>query len=145
MQGRIAPLAAAAALVLPPAQGVAHVLGSQPKKKRVSTAWKKVLGPAVSADRWGEIQVLLVVKKVTTTYGKRKTVKRTIRAVRLPVYPKNGASHTIGINRRVLPVLAQEVLREQFRTRIEIISEATDTSLAFDQSLQVALANARRV
>jgi uncharacterized protein with FMN-binding domain len=37
------------------------------------------------------------------------------------------------------------VLREQWKTRIDVISEATDSSLGFSQSLQVALANGRRV
>lgn len=144
MRTRLAVALATVTLVLPPAQMAAGATTATPKKK-VSTVWRQVLGPVVQADRWGEIQVLLVVKKVTTKVGTRKTVKRTITAVRLPVYPTNGASHTIGINRRVLPVLAQEVLREQFAARIDIVSEATDTSLAFDASLQAALANARRV
>ena len=42
-------------------------------------------------------------------------------------------------------MLSQEVLREQFATNVDYISEATDTSVGFEKSLQVALANGRRV
>lgn len=140
---RLAVAITAATLVLPPAQLAASVTAVTPKKR--STVWKQVLGPAVQADRWGEVQVLLVIKKVTTTVGTKRTVARRITAVRYPVYPTQGASHTIGITRRVLPMLAQEVLREQFAVKIDVVSEATDTSLAFISSLQAALANARRV
>jgi uncharacterized protein with FMN-binding domain len=45
----------------------------------------------------------------------------------------------------VIPVLAQQVLDGQLRTKIQLISEATDTSTAFDTSLQAALVKARRV
>ena len=42
-------------------------------------------------------------------------------------------------------MLAQEVLREQFKTKVDYISEATDTSVGFEKSLQIALLNGRRV
>jgi hypothetical protein len=144
MQRRLAPIVVAALLALPPAEGAVGALAATPKRK-VSVVWKQALGPAVTADRWGEVQVLLVVKKTTTTVGKKKTVKRRITAVRVPVYPNTGATHTISLNKKVIPLLAEQVLEAQFATKIDIISEATDTSVAFDKSLQVALANARRV
>jgi hypothetical protein len=126
------------------AVAAADALAATPKRK-VVTLWKQARGPAVTVDRWGEIQVVLVVRKRTVTVGTKKTVTRKITAVRLPVWPNQGGTHTIGLNRRVIPILAQEVLREQFATKIDVISEATDTSLGFEQSLQVALANGRRV
>jgi hypothetical protein len=149
MQKRLAPLVTALLLALPPAEGAVGALAVTPKRK-VSVVWKQALGPAVAADRWGEVQVLLVVRKKTTTTttatGRtKKTVKRRITAVRTPVYPNTGATHTISLNKKVIPLLAQQVLEEQFATTIDIISEATDTSTAFEESLQVALANARRV
>jgi hypothetical protein len=141
MKAQITAIVGAAALVVSTAAGVA----ATPKRK-VVTQWRQALGPAVQVDRWGEIQVLLVVRKRTTYVGGvKKTVARKITAVRLPVWPNQGGIHTIGLNRQTIPILVQEVLQEQFATEIEIISEATDTSVAFEQSLQVALANARRV
>lgn len=144
MRRRAATVAVTGVLLLTPLQGVPGALAATPKRK-VSTTWKQVLGPLAQADRWGDVRVLLVVRKRVTTIGTKRYVARRITAVRVPVFPTNGASHTIGLNRRVIPLLAQEVLREQFATEIQIVSEATDTSLAFDESLQAALVKARRV
>jgi thiamine biosynthesis lipoprotein len=113
MRTHLTALAVAGVLVLPPAQ--LEPLQPAAPRKKVSRP-EAGAGPAVTADRWGEIQVLLVVKKVTTTVGTRKSIKRTIIAGALPASEER-RSHTIGINRRVLPVLAQEVLREQFGDR----------------------------
>jgi hypothetical protein len=139
MKKHITPIVVAGALVLPGA-GAALT-----PKKKVVTQWKRVMGPAVQVERWGEIQVVLIVRKRTTIVGTKRTVARKITAVRLPVWPNEGGSHTIGLNRQVIPVLAQEVLREQFATNVDYISEATDTSIGFEKSLQIALANGRRV
>ena len=98
-----------------------------------------------SAALRGEIQVVLTVRKRTTTIGTKKTVTRRITAVRLPVWPNEGGAHTLDLNREVLPLLSQQVLREQFKTTIDYISEATDTSIGFEKSLQIALLNGRRV
>lgn len=141
MKTRLIAIASALALV---ASTTAAAAATSTKRK-VVTLWKQARGPAVQVDRWGEIQVLLVVRKRITTVGKKRTVARKITAVRLPVWPNQGGTHTIGLNRKVLPVLTQEVLREQFATRVEYVSEATDTSVGFEKSLQVALANGRRV
>lgn len=139
MKRRITAILGGFVLLLPYA-GAAAV-----PKKRVITQWKQALGPEVQVDRWGSIRVLLVVRKRTTIVGTKKTVARRITAVRTPVWPNTGVFHTISLNRRVIPLLAQEVLLEQFATQVDVISEATDTSVGFEQSLQVALANARRV
>ena len=140
MRRRIAAAISATALILP----TAGTLAAAPKRK-VVTEWKQAPGTAVQADRWGEIQVVLVVRKRTTTIGKKKTVTRRITGVRLPIWPKDGGAHTVNLNKQVIPQLAQQVLQGQFKTRIDLISEATDTSVAFSRSLQVALLNARRV
>ena len=139
MKQHLTPIVIAGALVLP-SVGAAAV-----PKKKVITQWKQALGPAVQVDRWGQVRVLLVVRKRTTIVGTKRTVARKITAVRLPVWPNQGGSHTIHLNRLVLPVLSQEVLREQFATNVDYISEATDTSVGFETSLQVALANGRSV
>ena len=55
------------------------------------------------------------------------------------------ANHQMFKTTELIPLLAEEVLREQFATQVDVISEATDTSVGFEKSLQVALANARRV
>lgn len=139
MRKRITAGIGALALALPTAGTAAT------PKRKVVTLWKQAAGPTVQVDRWGEIKVVLVIRKRITTIGTKRTVRRRITAVRLPVWPNQGGTHTIGLNRRVMPILAQEVLREQFATEVDIITEATDTSVGFSQSLQVALANGRRV
>jgi uncharacterized protein with FMN-binding domain len=144
MQRQVATLVSAAALAVPTTNGIAASITSPPRKKTVVT-WKTVTGPLVAVDRWGYLQISLVIRKKTTTVGTTKYVGRRITAVRLPVYPNTGAAHTIGLNRKVLPVLVQQVFAGQLKTKIQVISEATDTSLAFDQSLQAALVKARRV
>jgi hypothetical protein len=140
VRARVTAAVSAAALVLP-------IVGAAttPPKKKIVTQWKQAPGPAVQVDRWGEIQVVLTVRKRTTTIGTKKTVTRKITAVRLPVWPNQGGAHTLHLNRRVLPLLSRQVLKEQFKTTIDYISEATDSSIGFEKSLQVALLNGRRV
>lgn len=139
MRRTVAAIIVTASLALPVVEaGAVH-------KRKVVTVWKQARGPAVVVDRWGEIQVVLVIRKRTVAEGTRRIVTRRITAVRLPVWPNQGGAHTIGLNRKVIPILSREVLREQFATKVNIISEATDTSLGFSKSLQVALANGRRV
>ena len=115
-----------------------------PKKKKVVTTTKTVSGPASEAGRWGEIQVTLVVRKKTTTVGKKKTVARRIMKVGVPVYP-NHTNRSVFINEQALPYLVQETLSAQFRGNIDLISGATDTSYAFTDSLQAALLAAKKV
>jgi hypothetical protein len=133
VRARVTAAVSAAALVLP-------IVGAAttPPKKKIVTQWKQAPGPAVQVDRWGE-------SKRTTTIGTKKTVTRKITAVRLPVWPNQGGAHTLHLNRRVLPLLSRQVLKEQFKTTIDYISEATDSSIGFEKSLQVALLNGRRV
>jgi uncharacterized protein with FMN-binding domain len=136
----ITAVVSAVALILPTVGAAAA-----PSKKKIVTQWKQAPGTAVRVDRWGEIQVVLTVRKQTVTIGSKKTITRRITAVRLPVWPNQGGSHTLELNRRVLPLLSKQVLREQFKTTVDYISEATDTSIGFEKSLQVALLNGRRV
>lgn len=138
---RMTAIVSAIALILPTVGAVAAL-----PKKRIVTQWKQAPGTTVQVDRWGDLQVVLVIRKRTTFVGgKKKSVTRKITAVRLPIWPKDGGAHTVGLNKEVLPLLSQQVLREQFQTTIDYISEATDTSMAFERSLQVALLNGRRV
>jgi uncharacterized protein with FMN-binding domain len=110
-------------------------------KKKVVTATKSFTGPAVEADRWGPLQVTIVVKKTTTTVGTKKTVARKMTAVKVPVSP-NHTDRSVYINQQALPSLIQETLKAQ-SSRIYAVSGATDSSDAFAQSLQSAILTAK--
>lgn len=112
-------------------------------KTRVVTITKSFTGTARSADRWGDLQVTIIVKRTTTTNlsTKKKTVKKKITAVRIPLYP-NHTDRSIFINRQALPILIQETIQAQ-SSAVNLVSGATDTSDAFQQSLQSAILQAR--
>jgi uncharacterized protein with FMN-binding domain len=135
---------AAGALAIPVADASAAVLKpATPVKKKVVT--KTVTGTPGSAGRWGDVQVTLVVKKTTTTVGKKTTVTRKITKVNVPEYP-NHTDRSVFINQQALPYLQQEELTAQFATsKMQLISGATDTSYAFMDSLQSALLAAKKV
>jgi hypothetical protein len=144
MRNRIAAALGAATLTLPVLNGVAEAMAVA-SKKTSAIVTRQVVGPLVKCDRWGYVQVTLVVRKTTTTVGTRKKITRRIVSVRVPQYPKTGAPHTIALNARTIPVLAQQVMKGQLATRIQVVAEATDTSIAFDQSLQAAILKARKI
>lgn len=123
--------------------GAVAMTAATPKKKVVMTT-KTVQGPTAQADRWGDIQVTLVVKKTTTTVGTKKTVARKITSVRVPVYP-NHTDRSVFINQQAIPLLVQETLQAQFDiNKIDVIGGATATSYGFGSSLQAALLQAKR-
>jgi uncharacterized protein with FMN-binding domain len=125
------------------AGAVAMTTATAPKKKVVTTT-KTVQGPTAQADRWGDIQVTLVVKKTTTTVGTKKTVARKITSVRVPVYP-NHTDRSVFINQQAIPLLVQETLSAQFDiNKIDVIGGATATSYGFGSSLQAALLQAKK-
>lgn len=113
-------------------------------QKKVVTTTKTVTGPQAVADRWGYVEVTLVVKKTTTTIGTHKKVTRKITGVRVPIYP-NHTDRSIFINDQAIPWLKQEVLQAQFNPNIQMVGGATATSYAFAQSLQAALLSAKKV
>jgi uncharacterized protein with FMN-binding domain len=130
MRKTITVLLSAAALAIPALNGAAAVTHAGVKataKKKVVT--KKVTGSSVQADRWGTVTVNVTVK---TTAGKRK-------------YIDLGGSYTYHTDRsqyimsQSLPILRQEFLQAQ-SPNVQIVSGATYTSQAFQQSLQSALA-----
>ena len=113
-------------------------------KKHVVTTTKTFQGVQGQADRWGYVQVTLTVKKTTTMVGTKKTVKRTITKVAVPVYP-NHTDRSIFINQQALPLLVQETMQAQFDiSRIDVIGGATATSYGFGQSLQAAMLAAKK-
>jgi hypothetical protein len=128
-------------LVVPTANAVAATTPSTAKPKVVVTT-RRFLGTAVEAERWGPLQVAIIVRKTTTTVGKKVTVKRRIVAVSVPVYP-NHTDRSIFINQQPLPYLKQDVLQAQ-SANVQLISGATDTSYAFVQSLQAAILQAKK-
>jgi uncharacterized protein with FMN-binding domain len=145
MHKTMTAVACAAAMAIPVADATAALQATvTPKKKRIVTVTKAVTGPAAQADRWGLVQVTLVVRKTTTIVGTRKTVRRKITAVRVPVYP-NHTDRSVFINQQALPLLVQEALTAQFTGGINMISGASNTSDAFIQSLQGALSAAQRI
>ena len=137
MRKAITAVVAAVAIGIPVADATAAA-------RKVVTLTKTVTGTQAQASRWGYVQVTLVVKKTTTTVGTKKTVVRKLTAVRVPVYP-NHTDRSVYINQQALPWLKQETLAAQLKGNVQLISGATDTSYAFNQSLQAALLAAKKV
>ena len=139
MRTKITAAVGVVALALPIANPAAAA------KKKVVTVTKTVTGPEAVADRWGYVEVALVIKKTTTTIGTHKTVKRTIAKVTAPIYP-NHTDRSVFINQQAIPLLTQEVLTTtKFNPNIELVGGATATSYAFQQSLQAALIQAKKI
>jgi uncharacterized protein with FMN-binding domain len=141
----VAATLSAGALALP----YADALAATPPKVTKKVVSKKYTGSAVQADRWGPLQVTVVVATTTTkttrtVSGKRKTttkVTRRITGVSVPTYP-NHTDRSIQINQQALPMLVRETLQAQ-SARIDVISRATDSSDAFTSSLQSALSQVK--
>lgn len=119
------------ALALPPLNAAAAA--------RTKTLTKTVLGTTVICKKWGSIQVQLKIAR--TVVGGKAKVK--ILDVAWPVWPQHTV-RSVFINERALPLLKQEVLQLQ-TANLEIISGATDITVAFKQSLQAALLNAKKI
>ena len=137
MRKSITVLLTVAALALPIADATAATRATT-KKIVVS---KRFSGSVASVDRWGSLQVTIVVRKTTTTTGTKKKVTRKITAVSVPTYP-NHTDRSIYINQTALPILKAEALRAQ-SANINMVSGATDSSDAFAQSLQSAILKAK--
>lgn len=113
--------------------------------KKVVTKSVTVHGTEGSAGQWGFVKVTLVIKKTTTTVGKKTTVARRITKVTVPEFP-NHTSRSIFINQQALPMLVQEEMSAQFDlNKVDVISGATATSYAFGDSMQAALLAAKKV
>jgi hypothetical protein len=125
------------ALTVPVAGALATSAASAAAKK-VIVANRSFSGPLGQADRWGDVQVTLQVRKTSTTTGGKTTVKRQILSIKVPVYP-NHTDRSVYISNNALPELVQEALKAQ-SAHIYIVSGATYTSDAFAGSLQAAIA-----
>jgi uncharacterized protein with FMN-binding domain len=127
----------ALALALPSVDAWAAASGPKAPLKKIIVAKKSFTGPLGQADEWGNVQVTIVVKKTTTITGAKKSVKRHIESIKVPVYPDH-TGRSVFISNNSLPTLVQEALQAQ-STHIYIVSGATYTSEAFGRSLQAAI------
>lgn len=144
MRRTTAAVLGAFALVLPNANAWAAATATKATPKtNVVTVTRTFTGDTAVAGRWGDLQVTIIVKKTTTTNiaTKKKTVKRRITAVKVPVFPDH-TDRSIFINQQALPILIQEATRAQGAS-IDFVSGATDTTEAFQQSLQSAILKAK--
>ena len=127
------------ALALPAVQQAAAATRTGSKGVKTRTITKKVNGGSYPADRWGDVQVNVTVKK-TTRSGSAKVIVK---------YTDLGGSYSYHTSRsqyimsQALPLLRQEFLKAQ-SLKIQNISGATYTSRAFYQSLQSALLKAKK-
>ena len=138
MRKSITVLLTVAALALPIADATA---ATRVTTKKIVVS-KRFSGSVASVDRWGSLQVTIVVRKTTTTTGTKKKVTRKITEVSVPTYP-NHTDRSIYINQTALPILKAEALRAQ-SANINMVSGATDSSDAFAQSLQSAILKAKK-
>jgi uncharacterized protein with FMN-binding domain len=125
------------ALALPSVDAQAAAATQKTPLKKIIVAKKSFTGSLGQADQWGNVQVTIVVKKTTTIANNKKTVKRHIESIKVPVYPDH-TGRSVFISNNSLPTLVQEALKAQ-STHIYIVSGATFTSDAFGQSLQSAI------
>ena len=137
-------LTTVAVLALPLANVAARAAAATVTAVKKRTVWKTVAGPQAQADRWGYVEVTLVVRKTTTTTGSKKKVTRRITGVPVPVYPDH-TGRSVFISQNAIPILISEVLQSQMKPNIDMVSGATYTSQAFVQSLQAALLKAKKV
>jgi uncharacterized protein with FMN-binding domain len=138
MRKSIIILLTVAALALPIVDATATAATKAKAKKIVVT--KRFAGSVASVDRWGSLQVTIVVRKTTTITGTKKKVTRRMTAVTVPVYP-NHTDRSVFINQNALPILKAEALKAQ-SANINMVSGATDTSNGFEESLQSAIVKA---
>ena len=144
MRRAVTAALSALTIAVPVANGVAatrDTASTATVKKKVVT--RKVVGSATQADRWGYVQVTLVVRKTTATSGSKTTVTRKV--VGVTATAPDHTDRSVFINQQAIPYLRQEVLKAQFSSNIYLITGATDTSMAFVQSLQSALIQAKKV
>jgi uncharacterized protein with FMN-binding domain len=132
MRRGVTAVLTAAAIAVP----TANAYATAPKKTVVTRTFA---GPAAQADRWGTVQVTITVRKTTTTVNGKKKVSRKMTGL-TAAYP-NHTPRSVFINQQAIPILKSEALRAQ-SANIQLVSGATDTSYAFAQSLQAAIAKA---
>jgi uncharacterized protein with FMN-binding domain len=136
MQSRFTVALALALAAAPSSTALAAATSTSAAAATVVT--KRVTGPVEQADRWGSVQVVLVVTKTT----KGSKVTRTIKDLTGTYTYHTDRSQFI--MQRSLPTLRTEALQAK-TAKIDMVSGATYTSEAFVQSLQAALLQVKRV
>jgi uncharacterized protein with FMN-binding domain len=131
MRTTLAAALSACALAVPIAQATAATRAAT-KTVAKKTVTRKATGDQVEASRWGTVQVV-VTAKITTVNG-----KKTVRYTDLGGQYSYHTDRSQYIMSQSLPMLRQEFLSVQ-SVNVQLISGATDTSMAFQQSLQSAL------
>jgi uncharacterized protein with FMN-binding domain len=134
---KLTVVVATVALTVPSVNALAAAAAPKSVAKKIVVVKKTFTGSVSQADQWGQVQVTIVVKKTTTIAGTKKTVKRHIESIKVPVFPDHTGRSQF-ISEQALPTLVQEALQAQ-STHIYIVSGATYTSDAFAQSLQGAI------
>ncbi len=131
MRTKLAAALGALTIAVPAGQAVA-AMSSATKSTAKKTVTRKLVGVTATAGQWGSVQTV-VTARVTTSGGK-KTIS----------YTDLGGSYSYHTSRsqyimsQSLPYLRQEFLKAQSAS-IQMVSGATLTSQAFEQSLQSAL------
>ena len=142
MRRAIVAALGATALALPNASAWASAT-AQTAKTKVVVKTKTFTGLSSVIDRWGFMQVTIVVRKTTTTNlaTKKKSVRRRISSVRVPIYP-NHTDRSVYINQTALPILIRETISSN-GSAVNMVSGATESSDGFAQSLHSAILQAR--
>jgi uncharacterized protein with FMN-binding domain len=130
-------------LAAPAGNAIAALRGSSAVTVKKKIVVKRVPGPTEQADRWGTVQVTLVVRKTTITAasGARKVTRRITDITGSYSYHTSRSAFIMG---NALPQLRLEALQAQTAT-IDMVSGATFTSQAFIGSLQAALLLEKKV
>jgi uncharacterized protein with FMN-binding domain len=115
-----------------PISGAIAAARTTDKQTVRKTVTRTVAGTAAVAGRWGTVKVVVTAK--VTTSG----TKRTVRFTDLGGNYSYHTSRSQYIMSQSLPLLRQELLSAQ-SANIQFVSGASDTSQAFEQSLQAAL------
>jgi uncharacterized protein with FMN-binding domain len=132
MKRMLAALLGASTVAIPLTATAGAVTRGHATTRTKKTETRKATGTAAAAHQWGSVQVI-VTEKITRS-GSKKTIR----------YTDLGGSYSYHTSRsqfimtQSLPLLRQEFLQRQ-SANIQLISGATDTSQAFEQSLQAAL------
>jgi uncharacterized protein with FMN-binding domain len=132
MRTKLAAALSALTIAVPAGQAVAATRSAATTDTTTSITTKKLVGTTATAHQWGSVQVT-VTAKITSKNG-----KKTVRYTDLGGSYSYHTSRSQYIMSQSLPYLRQEFLSAQ-SSNIQMVSGATDTSMAFEQSLQSAL------
>ncbi len=103
------------------------------------TVTRKLTGISAQAGQWGNVQVVVTQKTTAASSSKRASS----RFIDLGGQYSYHTSRSQFIMAQALPILRQEFLTAQ-SAKIQLVSGATFTSDAFEQSLQSALLRAAK-